>query len=168
MEADQPQPQFGDSSGMLCSSEARRYLELLMEHEEPGPCVHSSCPECRLLAKICQLIQSEVFRVNEYPVSICVRNATVAEMAPNEATPAATQRTSRGFLHSSVCATVVAAARSMASKASAPQPLPETLPFEERVRRRAYELYLRRGGQSGSELDDWLQAEQEILTAQEQ
>ena len=27
---------------------------------------------------------------------------------------------------------------------------------------RAYELYLARGGQSGFELDDWLQAEREI------
>jgi hypothetical protein len=34
---------------------------------------------------------------------------------------------------------------------------------EERIRQRAYELYLRRGNQSGSELDDWLQAEKEFL-----
>ena len=34
---------------------------------------------------------------------------------------------------------------------------------EERIRRRAYELYVRRGNQSGSELDDWLQAEKEFL-----
>jgi len=39
----------------------------------------------------------------------------------------------------------------------------EMLPLEERIRRRAYELYVDRGNQSGSELDDWLQAEEEIL-----
>jgi len=38
------------------------------------------------------------------------------------------------------------------------------LPREERIRRRAYELYLRRGNQPGSEIDDWLQAEEEILS----
>jgi hypothetical protein len=42
------------------------------------------------------------------------------------------------------------------------------LPFEERIRRRAYELYVERGDRSGSELDDWLQAEEEVLQAQEQ
>lgn len=44
----------------------------------------------------------------------------------------------------------------------------EKLPLEERIRRRAYELYVQRGNQSGSELDDWLQAEEEILRAQEE
>lgn len=39
----------------------------------------------------------------------------------------------------------------------------EVLPLEERIRLRAYELYVERGNQSGSELDDWLQAEEEIL-----
>jgi len=43
----------------------------------------------------------------------------------------------------------------------------ETLPLEERIRCRAYELYVERGNQSGSELDDWLQAEEEILEAHE-
>ena len=43
-----------------------------------------------------------------------------------------------------------------------------TLPLEERIRRRAYELYVLRGNQSGSELDDWLQAEEELLRAQEE
>jgi hypothetical protein len=42
----------------------------------------------------------------------------------------------------------------------------ETLPLKERIRRRAYELYTERDSQSGSELDDWLQAEQEILLAE--
>jgi hypothetical protein len=44
----------------------------------------------------------------------------------------------------------------------------ETLPLEERIRRRAYDLYVERGNQSGSELDDWFQAEEEILRATEQ
>jgi hypothetical protein len=42
------------------------------------------------------------------------------------------------------------------------------LPVEERVRQRAYELYVERGNESGSELDDWLQAEDEILWAGDQ
>jgi len=48
------------------------------------------------------------------------------------------------------------------------EPVVETLPLEERVRQKAYELYVKRGNESGSELDDWLQAEQEILLAQDQ
>ena len=44
----------------------------------------------------------------------------------------------------------------------------ETLPLEERIQRRAYELYVREGKQSGSELADWLQAEEEIRSAEEQ
>jgi hypothetical protein len=44
----------------------------------------------------------------------------------------------------------------------------EALPLEERIQRRAYELYVEHGNQSGSELDDWLQAEEEVLQAQNQ
>ena len=33
---------------------------------------------------------------------------------------------------------------------------------EDRVRRRAYELYEQRGRESGHDMDDWLQAEAEI------
>jgi hypothetical protein len=36
------------------------------------------------------------------------------------------------------------------------------------VRRRACELYVARGNASGCELEDWLQAEQEILASQDQ
>ena len=39
----------------------------------------------------------------------------------------------------------------------------ESIPLEEQIRQRAYEIYLQRGGQDGSELDDWLRAEQEII-----
>jgi hypothetical protein len=38
----------------------------------------------------------------------------------------------------------------------------EMLSIEERIERRAYELYVQRGNQSGSELEDWLQAEAEV------
>ena len=41
-------------------------------------------------------------------------------------------------------------------------------PLEERIRQRAYQLYIDRGNESGSELDDWLQAEEEIIAADEQ
>ena len=33
---------------------------------------------------------------------------------------------------------------------------------ESEIRRRAYDLYLERGEQPGCDLDDWLQAEQEL------
>jgi hypothetical protein len=56
----------------------------------------------------------------------------------------------------------------MATTVRAREPIVETLPLEERVRRRAYELYVQRGNESGSELDDWLQAQQEISLAQDQ
>ena len=47
----------------------------------------------------------------------------------------------------------------------AKEPLIETLPREERIRQRARELFVKRGSQPGSQLDDWLQAEQEIVHA---
>jgi Protein of unknown function (DUF2934) len=40
--------------------------------------------------------------------------------------------------------------------------------IEERIRRRAYELYEGRGRVEGFALEDWLQAEAEILGAQKQ
>jgi hypothetical protein len=55
----------------------------------------------------------------------------------------------------------------MPTPAGAMEPPNETLSIEERIRRRAHELYIEKGNQSGSELDDWLQAEEEILQAQE-
>lgn len=42
----------------------------------------------------------------------------------------------------------------------APEGLESSVP--KRIARRAYELYLERGGASGNEIDDWLQAEREI------
>jgi hypothetical protein len=37
----------------------------------------------------------------------------------------------------------------------------------EKIRDRAYELYLARGGKSGTELQDWLRAEEEVLKERE-
>jgi hypothetical protein len=56
----------------------------------------------------------------------------------------------------------------MSGTPRAKDPVPEKLPLDERVRRRAYELYVQRGNESGSELDDWLQAEEEIRTIEEE
>jgi hypothetical protein len=53
----------------------------------------------------------------------------------------------------------------VAARAKAPDN--EMLSIEERIERRAYELYVQRGNQSGSELEDWLQAEAEVRLAQE-
>jgi hypothetical protein len=38
--------------------------------------------------------------------------------------------------------------------------------LQEAVRRRAYEIYQKRGGQDGFELEDWFQAEAEVLNTQ--
>lgn len=35
--------------------------------------------------------------------------------------------------------------------------------LEDEIRRRAYELYEQRGGKSGSEAEDWLAAEREVM-----
>jgi hypothetical protein len=37
-------------------------------------------------------------------------------------------------------------------------------PSHEEIRRRAYEIYLERNGFGGNELDDWLQAELELIS----
>jgi hypothetical protein len=55
----------------------------------------------------------------------------------------------------------------MPAPARAKKPYVETPSLEERIRLRAYELYVERGNQSGSEFDDWVQAEEEILRSQE-
>jgi hypothetical protein len=55
-------------------------------------------------------------------------------------------------------------------KSLGPRPRKPDLPgdIEERVRERAYQLYEERGRIDGFALDDWLQAEREILGAQKQ
>ena len=50
-------------------------------------------------------------------------------------------------------------AKSPASKSTSPSEV------EQRVRRRAYEIYEQRGRMDGLDLDDWLQAETEIMAA---
>lgn len=55
----------------------------------------------------------------------------------------------------------------MPATARVKEPQTESLPLEERIRRRAYEIYVQRGNQSGSDLDDWLRAEKEIRRAVE-
>jgi len=56
----------------------------------------------------------------------------------------------------------------MPAPAPAKRPRIETPSLEERIRLRAFELYVERGNQSGSEFDDWLQAEEEILRSQQE
>ena len=48
------------------------------------------------------------------------------------------------------------------------RPQTQELPLEEKIRARAYELYVARGSESGSETEDWIQAEQEIMEAEEE
>jgi hypothetical protein len=50
-----------------------------------------------------------------------------------------------------------------ATKSAKDTPVPtKTLSREERIRQRAYERYLQRATSTGSDLDDWLQADAEI------
>jgi hypothetical protein len=49
---------------------------------------------------------------------------------------------------------------------SEPESKPEpVVPAREDIAKRAYELYLQRGSLPGYELDDWLQAEAELIAA---
>jgi hypothetical protein len=43
----------------------------------------------------------------------------------------------------------------------------QPLTLEEKIRQRAHQIYLNRGSRNGSDLDDWLQAEREVLKARE-
>lgn len=54
----------------------------------------------------------------------------------------------------------------MAAKATTPLKSKD-LPIEERIRQRAHEIYLQRGGQDGSDMEDWFQAEDELRQAEE-
>jgi hypothetical protein len=56
------------------------------------------------------------------------------------------------------------------SESSAPQQSeysPQTGDSRYRIAQRAYELYLSRGGRDGSDWEDWLQAERELVTNRE-
>jgi HSP20 family molecular chaperone IbpA len=47
---------------------------------------------------------------------------------------------------------------------SLPRPLSEEMEsISQKIRKRAHEIFLMRGGAPGSELDDWLQAERQIM-----
>ena len=38
----------------------------------------------------------------------------------------------------------------------------DNMPVDDRIARRAYELFIERGAQHGNDLDDWLRAEREV------
>src|SRR5450432_2969731 len=44
----------------------------------------------------------------------------------------------------------------------------QSIPLEEQIRQRAHQIYLQRGGQNGSDLDDWFQAEAQLRLAEEE
>jgi hypothetical protein len=50
----------------------------------------------------------------------------------------------------------------MASKAKIIRRVVTRSTHEQEIRIHAYEIYLQRGGQTGNELEDWLQAEREL------
>lgn len=56
----------------------------------------------------------------------------------------------------------------MPASARAKEAPTKAVQLQERIRQRAYDRYVSRGNQPGSELDDWLQAEEEIQTGKEQ
>ena len=66
-----------------------------------------------------------------------------------------------------MCGNVIAGGIPMSTSTLATQPQQNKPSVKERIRRRAHELYIQRGSQPGSELDDWLRAEAEILRAQD-
>jgi hypothetical protein len=56
----------------------------------------------------------------------------------------------------------------MPAPARATEPQVEKRALEEKIRRGAYELYVRRGNEPGSELGDWLQAEEDFRRSYEE
>jgi DUF2934 family protein len=54
------------------------------------------------------------------------------------------------------------------TKQSRPIKTPESGDIEDRIRSRAYQLYEQRGSVDGFALEDWFQAEAEVLRAQKQ
>jgi hypothetical protein len=58
-------------------------------------------------------------------------------------------------------------AKSKSRKPRSPKPA-HSSDIQECIRRRAYQLYEQRGRIDGFDLDDWVQAEREILGAQKQ
>ena len=62
-------------------------------------------------------------------------------------------------------ATSTSPARAQAPTPSEPLQT-ESLPLEERIRRRAHEIWLENGSPVGTDLVDWLRAEEEVLDNQ--
>jgi hypothetical protein len=59
----------------------------------------------------------------------------------------------------------MAAQASIFSKKQQNRRTDRPVPTAEQIRARAYEIYLQRGEQTGSEVEDWLQAEAELSLA---
>ena len=57
----------------------------------------------------------------------------------------------------------MASAAGVQEKIQTGEVLEADAPMEEQIRIRAYEIWLQRGGGHGWDIDDWLQAEEEIL-----
>ena len=53
--------------------------------------------------------------------------------------------------------------KTMVSPSPAPQKTPNYKPIREEIALRAYQIYLQRGGAPGNELQDWMQAERQLL-----
>ena len=55
-----------------------------------------------------------------------------------------------------------AKARHTVKKIANEKPFEVRHPSEDEIRRRAYEIYVERGGTPGHELDDWIRSEREL------
>jgi Protein of unknown function (DUF2934) len=60
-------------------------------------------------------------------------------------------------------------AKTMVSPSPAPQKMQtaSTKPTREEIALRAYQIYLQRGGAPGNEVEDWMQAERQLLEENE-
>jgi hypothetical protein len=101
--------------------------------------------------------------------AVTLRGATITTQIPpyrfatRSPTPNRCNRIVAPFRPAIGCAIFLPGGDPMPAPAKAKEAPIEALPLEEQIQRRAYELYVERGNQSGSEIDDWLQAEQEVL-----
>ena len=57
--------------------------------------------------------------------------------------------------------------KTMVSPSPAPQKTGNYKPTQEEIALRAYQIYLQRGGAPGNELQDWIQAERQLLEENE-
>ena len=86
------------------------------------------------------------------------RKAATAKDAGN----GAHAESGNGAAAQSVAATSVAAPVGVPKKSRVTSNIQLTSDIEEQIRRRAYEIYLERGGNGGSPEQDWLRAQEEI------